>query len=110
MHGDNRPYCVALITLNEESTTTWARSQGLEFKDYAELSALAPVQELIWGEVEALNKELAPYETIKRVHLLDSELSQESGELTPTLKVKRRVVSDRHAGELEALYKDSAQA
>ena len=110
VHGDNRPYCVALITVNEESTATWARTQGLEFKDYAELSALAPVQELIWGEVEALNNELAPYETIKRVHLLDSELSQESGDLTPTLKVKRRVVSDRHAGELEALYQGSAPA
>ena len=108
VHGDNRPYCVALITVNEESTGQWAQSQGLSFSGYAELASLVPVQELIWQDVSALNRSLASYETIKRVHLLGTELSEEGGELTPTLKVKRRVVFERHAKELEALYEGSA--
>lgn len=104
MLGDKRPFCVALIAINEETVGKWAKEKGLTYGSYAELSALPAVKELIWGVVKAGNERLAAYEQIKKIHLLDHELSQDSGELTPKMSIKRKVVEKNNQEILEGLY------
>jgi long-chain acyl-CoA synthetase len=107
MLGDRRPFCVALITLNEETTGKWAREHGIDYKDYADLAGRSEVKQLIRDGVEAVNARLASYERIKDFHLLDHDLSQETGELTPKMSVKRKVVEGRNKDVLEGFYKDT---
>ncbi len=107
MLGDRRPFCVALITLNEETTGKWAREHGIDYKDYADLASRPEVRQLIRDGVEAVNAHLASYERIKDFHLLDHDLSQETGELTPKMSVKRKVVESRHKDVLEGFYKET---
>jgi long-chain acyl-CoA synthetase len=103
MHGDRRPFPVALITLDPEEILDWARARGLP-EDIAALSREPLVHELIQGELDRVNANYARVEQIKRFFILDHDLSLETGELTPTLKVKRNVINDRYAGEFDALY------
>ncbi len=107
MLGDRRPFCVALITLNEETTGKWAREHGIEYKDYADLASRPAIQHLIRDGLEAVNATLASYERIKDFHLLDHDLSQETGELTPKMSVKRRVVEANHKDILEGFYAET---
>ncbi|HEY3566674.1 MAG TPA: long-chain fatty acid--CoA ligase [Thermoanaerobaculia bacterium] len=107
MLGDRRPFCVALITLNEETTGKWAREHGIDYKSYADLASRPEVKQLIRDGVEAVNAHLASYERIKDFHLLDHDLSQETGELTPKMSVKRKVVESRHKDVLEGFYKET---
>jgi long-chain acyl-CoA synthetase len=103
MHGDRRPFPVALITLDEEEIVPWAKKQGLP-TDLASLSKEPKVTELIQGELDRANAKYAQVEQIKKFAILDHDLSQESGELTPTLKVKRNVVNEKYAGLFDSLY------
>src|SRR4051812_22721439 len=103
MHADRRPYPVALITLDPEEIVHFAREHGLP-EDVASLHDHPQVVELIQGELDRVNENYARVEQIKRFFILDHDLSQETGELTPTLKVKRNVINDRYAGDFEALY------
>ena len=109
MLGDKRPYCVALITINEETTGKWARERGLEFKDYAGLAALPDVRNLIQEAVDAVNARLASYERIKDFALLDHDFSQATGEMTPKMSIKRKVVETRHRDVLEGFYKNTVE-
>jgi long-chain acyl-CoA synthetase len=103
MHGDRRPYPVALITLDPEEIVHFAREHGLP-EDLAALSREPKVIELIQGELDQVNSHYAQVEKIKRFVILDHDLSQETGELTPTLKVKRNVVNEKYADLFDALY------
>ncbi len=103
MYGDRRPYPVALITLDEEEIVPWARKQGLP-EEIGALAAHESVRELIQDELDRVNSKYAKVEQIKKFTILDHDLSQESGELTPTLKVKRAVVNDAYADEFDAMY------
>jgi long-chain acyl-CoA synthetase len=107
MLGDRRPFCVALVTLNEETTGKWAREHGIDYKSYADLASRPEVKQLIRDGIEAVNAQLASYERIKDFHLLDHDLSQETGELTPKMSVKRKVVESRHQEVLEGFYKET---
>jgi long-chain acyl-CoA synthetase len=107
MLGDRRPFCVALITLNEETTGKWAREHGIDYKDYADLASRPAIQHLIRDGLEAVNATLASYERIKDFHLLDHDLSQETGELTPKMSVKRKVVEANHKDILERFYAET---
>jgi long-chain acyl-CoA synthetase len=107
MLGDRRPFCVALIAINEDTTGKWAREQGLDYKDYADLAARPEVKQLIREGLDAVNAQLASYETIKDFHLLDHDLSQATGELTPKMSIKRKVVEARHRDVLESFYKET---
>src|SRR4029079_9983798 len=69
MLGDRRPFCVALITLNEETTGKWAREHGIDYKDYADLASRPEVKQLIRDALDAVNAKLASYERIKDFHL-----------------------------------------
>jgi long-chain acyl-CoA synthetase len=103
MHGDRRPYPVALITLDPEEIVHFAREHGLP-EDAASLAREPKVIELIQGELDQVNSRYAQVEKIKRFVILDHDLSQETGELTPTLKVKRNVVNEKYADLFDSLY------
>jgi long-chain acyl-CoA synthetase len=103
MHGDRRPYPVALITLDEEEIVPWAKEKGLP-TDLPSLAENPGVRELVQAELDRANAKYAQVEQIKKFAILDHDLSQESGELTPTLKVKRNVVNEKYANLFNALY------
>src|SRR3954471_6385234 len=103
MYGDRRPYPVALITLDPEEIVVFAREHGLP-EDPAVLARDPQVRELIQGVLDRVNERYARVEQIKRFAILDHDLSQETGELTPTLKVKRNVVNEKYAPLFEELY------
>src|SRR5215218_1931600 len=105
MHGDRRPYPVALITLDPEEIVHFAREHGLP-EDIAVLAEAPEVIALIQGELDRVNERYAQAGKIKKFCLLDHDLSQETGELTPTLKVKRNVVNEKYADLLDSLYAD----
>jgi long-chain acyl-CoA synthetase len=102
--GDNRKYCTALITLDQEEVGRWASGQGLRFASPEEMAAHPRVRELIEGEVAAANKELASYESIKYFRILPRDLSTETGELTASLKVKRKVMAEHYRQQIEEMY------
>jgi len=101
--GDRKPYLVALVTLDPEDAVAYAKEQGLP-EDPAELAKNPDVLKAIEDHVDAINEKFARVEQVKKVAILPHDLTQESGELTPTLKVKRAVVADKHQDEIEALY------
>jgi long-chain acyl-CoA synthetase len=103
MHGDQRPYPVVLITLDEEEIGAYAREHNLP-EDTAKLCEEESVREMIGEQVERANRRYAPVEQVKRFAILPHDLSQEEGELTPTLKVKRSVVAEKYANVIDALY------
>jgi long-chain acyl-CoA synthetase len=101
--GDRRPYLVGLVTLDPEEAAAWAKEHGLP-EDPEQLAADPQVREAIEGHLAKINERFARVEQVKKIAILPHDLSQESGELTPTLKVKRAVVAERHAAEIEKLY------
>ena len=107
MHGDRRPYPVMLVTLDEDQVAPWAKEQGIEDTSTAALAQEPKVRELIQAELDKANAKYARAEQVKRFFILDHDLSQETGELTPTLKVKRNVVNEKYADDFAALYDSS---
>ncbi len=103
MHGDQRPYPVMLVTLDEEEIPTFAREHGLP-EDIPALAREPAVLELVQTEIDRANEKYAQVEKVKRFVILDHDLSQATGELTPTMKVKRNVVNERYADLFDALY------
>jgi long-chain acyl-CoA synthetase len=103
MHGDQRPYPVMLVTLDEEEIPIFAREHGLP-EDIPSLARDPAVLELVQAEIDRANEKYAQVEKVKRFAILDHDLSQATGELTPTLKVKRNVVNERYADLFDALY------
>ena len=104
MHGDRRPYPVMLLTLDEEEIVPWARDQGMDDLSIPALARDERVRALVQAELDAANEKYARVEQVKRFFVLDHDLSQETGELTPTLKVKRNVVYDLYAERFDELY------
>jgi long-chain acyl-CoA synthetase len=104
MHGDRRPYPSMMITLDEEEIVPWATAQSIEDTSMAALSQDERVVALIQAELDRANAKYAQVEQVKRFFILDHDLSQETGELTPTLKVKRNVVNQLYADRFEELY------
>jgi long-chain acyl-CoA synthetase len=102
--GNERNYCTALVTLDPEALMEWAKENGLTGKTYAELVETEQVVTMVEGYVDQLNNELNRWETIKKFRLLDHDLTVESGELTPSMKVKRNVVEENHKLTIEAMY------
>jgi long-chain acyl-CoA synthetase len=103
MYGDRRPYPVMLITLDEEEIVPWAASQSLP-TDVPTLVRQQKVIDLIQGELDRVNSHYAQVEQVKRFAILERDFSQETGELTPSLKVKRAVVAEKYGDTIEALY------
>ena len=101
--GDRRPYLVALVTLDPEEAAAYAAEHGLA-NDPAALAANSDVEAMIMAHVDQINEKFARVEQVKKIAILLADLSQEGGELTPTMKVKRNVVAEKYADEVEALY------
>jgi long-chain acyl-CoA synthetase len=101
--GDRRPYLVALVTLDPEDAVAYAKENGLP-EDLEQLASDERVRKAIEDHVAAVNEKFARVEQVKKIAILPRDLSQETGELTPTLKVKRAVVTQKHEPEIEALY------
>ncbi|MGO9886291.1 MAG: AMP-dependent synthetase/ligase [Solirubrobacteraceae bacterium] len=104
MYGDRRPFPTMLITLDAEEIAPWARGRGIEDASIAALAEHPDVKTLIQGELDRANAKYAPPEQVKRFFILGHDFSQETGELTPTLKVKRSVVHDKYADRFDELY------
>jgi long-chain acyl-CoA synthetase len=104
VHGDRRPFLTALITLDPEEIVPWAQQQGIEDTDMASLAQNEKVRALVQEAVDKVNEKVARVEEVKKFTILPHDLTQETGELTPTLKVKRNVVNEKFAGELDAMY------
>ncbi len=104
VYGDRRPYPVALITLNPEELAKFARNAGLADRPAAELARNPGIVERVRRTVDQVNEKLASYARVKRFAVLPSDFTQEGGELTPTLKIKRKVVSANYAELIESLY------
>ncbi|MBN8870612.1 MAG: long-chain fatty acid--CoA ligase [Solirubrobacterales bacterium] len=101
--GDRKPYLIALITLDQEALTRFAAEQGMLDEPAAMVNSPL-VRETLEKHIEEVNKNFARVEQIKRFHILPHDLSQEGGELTPTLKIKRPVVATKYEKEIEELY------
>jgi long-chain acyl-CoA synthetase len=108
--GDRMPFVVALLVPNFAVLEAEARARGWSFTQRRELLERAEVIALYQAEIDRVNADLAPFEQIKRFALLERDLSQEAGELTPTLKVKRRVIMKKFHDVIEALYAQRATA
>jgi len=102
VHGDKRKFLSALVTVNEENVRKWAGENGVNLAP--KLHEDPVVKERIQKAIDALNARQASYSTIKRFAILEKDFTQEGGELTPTLKVKRKVVSERHKALLDSFY------
>jgi long-chain acyl-CoA synthetase len=103
MYGDRRPYPVALITLDPEEIAPWAKEQGLP-EDLGQLADNDRVRSMVQDELDRANSNYAQVEQIKKFTILDHDLSVDTGELTPTLKVKRNVVYDRYSDLFNSMY------
>ncbi|HYO33954.1 MAG TPA: AMP-dependent synthetase/ligase [Nocardioidaceae bacterium] len=104
VHGNERNFVSALITLDPDAIEQWAAGQGLAGRSYSEIVTSPQAQAMVQGYVDEVNAKLNGWETIKKFVVLDRDLSVETGELTPSLKVKRKVVEKQFAGDLDALY------
>jgi long-chain acyl-CoA synthetase len=102
--GEDRNYCVALVTLDPDAMAGWAEENGMSGKSYTEIVNSDPVKAMVTDYVNQLNEKLNRWETIKKWELLDHDLTVESGELTPSMKVKRSVVQGNNQDKINALY------
>jgi long-chain acyl-CoA synthetase len=102
--GDNRKYCVALLTLDQDEVERTVAAEGLTLASRAEAVTHPRIVELVESQVQDVNKHLASYESVKYYRILPHEFSQETGELTPSLKVKRKVVSERYRDLIDQMY------
>jgi long-chain acyl-CoA synthetase len=102
--GDRRNYLTALVMIDQENVTKYAQTNRIPFTDYASLTRAPAVKELVWSEVEKVNKLLANVERIRKIHLLDILLTAEDEEMTPTLKLRRKFVNEKYKKEIEAMY------
>ena len=96
VHGDGRNYCTALIAVDPEAIVPWAEQNGLAETGYAELVTRPELRAMLAEHVEELNRQLPRWETIKEFAVLPADLTIEAGELTPSLKMKRKVVQDNN--------------
>jgi long-chain acyl-CoA synthetase len=104
VHGDRRNYVTALITLDEDAIRGWAEHTGLAASSYQDIVSAPQVQEMVAGYVDQLNARLNPWETVKKFTVLTEDLTVEAGYMTPSLKVRRRVVEEKYADKLDAMY------
>ncbi|MEV2274865.1 AMP-binding protein [Nocardiopsis sp. NPDC049922] len=110
VHGDRRPYCVALVALDPEAIDSWAADNGLGGLDYTALTREPAVRELVQEAIDTLNRDLPRHETVKRFAILPNELSVEEGEITPSLKMRRRAIEEKYRDLLDGMYEDTVQS
>jgi long-chain acyl-CoA synthetase len=102
--GDKRPYLVVIVMIDQDNVEKFAQDQDIPFSNYASLTRAPEVQALIQGEIDRVNAGFARVEQIKKFFLLDRQLSAEDEELTPTMKLKRKLVEKKYEDQIQALY------
>ncbi|MBA4193433.1 MAG: long-chain fatty acid--CoA ligase [Comamonadaceae bacterium] len=103
--GDQRPYLTVIIMIDQENVEKYAQDHDVPFSNYASLTRSPEVQALIQTEIDRVNKKFARVEQIKKFFLLDTQLSAEDEELTPTMKLKRKLVQTKYAEQIDAMYR-----
>jgi long-chain acyl-CoA synthetase len=103
--GDKRPFLVVIVMIDQENVEKFAQDNDIPFSNYASLTQTQEVQELIQAEIERVNKNFARVEQIKKFYLLQTQLSAEDEELTPTMKLKRKLVEKKYAEQIDAMYR-----
>jgi long-chain acyl-CoA synthetase len=103
--GDKRPYLTVIVMIDQENVEKYAQDNDVPFSNYASLTHSAEVQSLIQAELDRVNKKFARVEQIKKFWLLDTQLSAEDEELTPTMKLKRKLIEKKYAPQIEAMYR-----
>jgi long-chain acyl-CoA synthetase len=103
--GDKRPYLVVIVMIDQENVEKYAQDRDIPFGNYASLTQAREVQSLIEAEIERVNKKFARVEQIKKFYLLQKQLTAEDDELTPTMKLKRKLVEKKYAEQIEAMYR-----
>jgi long-chain acyl-CoA synthetase len=103
--GDKRPYLVCIVMIDQENVERFAQDHDVPFGNYASLTRAPEVLALIQREVDKVNAKFARVEQVKRFWLLDTQLGAEDEELTPTMKLKRKLVQSKYASQIEAMYR-----
>jgi long-chain acyl-CoA synthetase len=103
--GDRRAYLTAIVMIEQENVEKFAQDNDVPFSNYASLTRAAEVQALVRGEIDKVNKKFARVEQIKKFFLLETQLSAEDEELTPTMKLKRKLVQTKYAEQIEGMYR-----
>lgn len=103
--GDKRPYLTVIIMIDQENVEKYAQDNDVPFSNYASLTRTTEVQALIQNVIDELNKKFARVEQIKKFFLLDTQLTAEDEELTPTMKLKRKLVQAKYAPQIEDMYR-----
>jgi len=103
--GDKRPYLTVIIMIDQENVEKYAQDNDVPFSNYASLTRAPEVQALIQGVIDGVNKKFARVEQIKKFFLLDTQLTAEDEELTPTMKLKRKLVQTKYAAQIDAMYR-----
>lgn len=103
--GDKKPYLTVIIMIDQENVEKYAQDNDVPFSNYASLTKAPEVQALIQAEIDRVNKKFARVEQVKKFFLLDTQLSAEDEELTPTMKLKRKLVQTKYAPQIEAMYR-----
>ena len=104
VHGDGRNFVSALVTLDPDAMAGWAAENAMSGRSYADLVSSPEAREMVQGYIDVLNARLNRWETIKKFLILSRDLSIEEGDLTPSMKLKRRVVAKKYKDELDSLY------
>ena len=104
VHGADRNFVSALVTLDPDAMAGWAAANGMEGKSYTEIVSSDACREMVQGYIDQLNAGLNRWETIKKFTILENDLTIEAGELTPSMKLKRKVVADKYKDRLDAHY------
>jgi long-chain acyl-CoA synthetase len=102
--GDRRAYLTVIVMIDQENVEKYAQDHDVPFGNYQSLTRAPEVQQLIWSEIERVNRKFARVEQIKKFCLLETQLSAEDEELTPTMKLKRKLVEKKYADRIEAMY------
>ena len=103
--GDKLPYLTVIIMIDQENVEKYAQDHDVPFSNYASLTRAPEVQGLIQDVIDQVNKKFARVEQIKKFFLLDKQLTAEDEELTPTMKLKRKLVQQKYAPQIEAMYR-----
>ena len=108
--GDKRPFLVALVMVDHENVENYAQEHAIPFSNYASLCRRPEIVGLIQGEIDKVNKHFARVEQVKKFRLLETKLTAEDEELTPTMKLKRKLVNEKYQGLIESMYAERAAA
>jgi long-chain acyl-CoA synthetase len=104
--GDKRPYLVCLIMIDQDNVEKFAQDHDIPFSNYASLCRAREVQKLIESELERVNRQFSRVEQVKKFRLIEQKLGAEDEELTPTMKLKRKLVSQKYADLIESMYRN----